>query len=566
MLSAYAIPSVSALNEWVPVYPNLHESIAPLAHREKGREYKILYQYADYDPQGNGCIQDNYNTYYYNFNYWQYIDVFAFVGQGLFTIPTPGYINAAHRNGVKIIGALMSPVNQGEYTEEFKMLFTPIGDKFPLADKMVSVMNYFGFDGWFFNIEELLPEGIDWADVQRFMIYLNKASKKINPASEIHWYDSNYVFGSASYEERLDAYNVRMFQDDVMVSDAFFIDYSWSQESINDSKKMAISVDRGVHDIYAGVYCAGIQNNDAIRAIISKAIEYGVSVGMWGMEYLMENSSQPLDFYDGIDTLFRSLSSVIRPHPLPSNLPWSTDFNDGWGYALYDKGDKLSNAPWGDMSAQSHQLTNICDIDGIKLFYDRKNVYDGGRSLGVMITTTINKPIIIDLFDTSFNIDEPSNLSMIYNSSGYCAFDLIVTTADGNNMSYACTDEIIDADWSSKTYTVSSNIYKISLMISSGGMSSVINIGRISLGDNVTPKITNLRLCDRETLTDLFKCTYVNETLVWDADCGRYYDIYWKRPDFDDYRWLVRSYKMTYRLNKLMGKGDGTGSISYRVS
>lgn len=174
------------------------------------------------------------NMYIYNFKHWQYIDILLFIGQGLFSIPTPGYIDSAHRNGVKILGGMMTPVNQEEYITQFKYLFGKSSDGvFVFADKMVTAMDHYGFDGWFFNIEESLPNTIKAKDVRDFMIYLNKKSKQINPNAEIHWYDSNYVFGNPGYEEQLDNNNVSMFEyEKNIVSDGFFLDYSWTTESL----------------------------------------------------------------------------------------------------------------------------------------------------------------------------------------------------------------------------------------------------------------------------------------------------------------------------------------------
>ena len=80
----------------------------------------------------------------------------------------------AHLNGVKIIGAVMSPVFQNEFTTQFELLFKKEAGIFPYADKLVKVADHYGFDGWFFNIEEFLPKNIKWKDVQEFMIYLRK--------------------------------------------------------------------------------------------------------------------------------------------------------------------------------------------------------------------------------------------------------------------------------------------------------------------------------------------------------------------------------------------------------
>src|SRR4029077_14412122 len=132
---------------------------------------------------------------------------------------------------------------------------------FPCADQMIRIMQYYGFDGWFINIEELLPLTTTWIDVQQFMIYLVNNSRKVNPLAEIHWYDSNYVFGTGGYEEELNKKNVCMFQTSrtetapgQVVSTGFFLDYAWSTSGLNTSIRTARQEERSITDIYAGIY------------------------------------------------------------------------------------------------------------------------------------------------------------------------------------------------------------------------------------------------------------------------------------------------------------------------
>jgi mannosyl-glycoprotein endo-beta-N-acetylglucosaminidase len=52
--------------------------------------------------------QGSLNINYYTFSYWQYIDQLVFwggsAGEGLILAPNPTLIDAAHRNGVKVLG------------------------------------------------------------------------------------------------------------------------------------------------------------------------------------------------------------------------------------------------------------------------------------------------------------------------------------------------------------------------------------------------------------------------------------------------------------------------------
>ena len=47
---------------------------------------------------------------YFAFNYWQYTDLLVFwggsAGEGIILAPNPGVIDAAHRNGVPVLGTI----------------------------------------------------------------------------------------------------------------------------------------------------------------------------------------------------------------------------------------------------------------------------------------------------------------------------------------------------------------------------------------------------------------------------------------------------------------------------
>lgn len=127
---------------------------------------------------------DFFNSYQYNdkfaqnvLNFWQYLDYHAawhgmvtepapdslFVPDapwwerkyefGVLNLPNPAYTNAAHKNGVMTLGCIFFP--RAEHTEDF--VYKDENGRFPLADKLVEICKYYGFDGYFVNAEERLP-------------------------------------------------------------------------------------------------------------------------------------------------------------------------------------------------------------------------------------------------------------------------------------------------------------------------------------------------------------------------------------------------------------------------
>ena len=98
---SYSIQSVYGLLEWNDT-SNSNKSRIPLKH-PKTNKNKLLVQFKDNDYKDNKYVNGSNNAYYYNFNSWQYVDIFIYTANGLFDIPPTGYINAAHLNNVKIL-------------------------------------------------------------------------------------------------------------------------------------------------------------------------------------------------------------------------------------------------------------------------------------------------------------------------------------------------------------------------------------------------------------------------------------------------------------------------------
>ncbi|HLM75733.1 MAG TPA: hypothetical protein VK459_23625, partial [Polyangiaceae bacterium] len=103
----------------------------------------------DQNPQGVA------NSNIYNFNYWQYVDTFIYFSHHRVTIPPPGWTNAAHRSGVRLLGTFITGTT--DVKEVLALVEEPSPGEFVMVDKLVEMAEYYGFDGWFFNIETKLP-------------------------------------------------------------------------------------------------------------------------------------------------------------------------------------------------------------------------------------------------------------------------------------------------------------------------------------------------------------------------------------------------------------------------
>lgn len=554
-----SIQSVYGLLEWND--KSLSNKSKIKLTQKKNSITKILIQFTDKDCIDNKYVNWSPNNYYYNFYHWSHIDVFIYTSTGLFSIPPSGYINAAHLNGTIILGSLMAPVNQSQYTNQFKYLFREKNGIYPCAKKMVQIMDYYGFDGWFINIEELLPDNVSWINVQQFMIYLVKESKKVNVSAEIHWYDSNYVFGSMDYENELNKKNINMFQDKQIVSDGFFLNYDWDTNKLNNSKLISEHVNRNPNNVYASLYMDDLDNiTDKIKIIMQS----GLSIGIWNMNYIREvsNTKQQLDNYN--NDLWLSISSIIKPSKIPNSYPFNTFFSDGQGYAFYIKGQKISNYAWGCMSQQDIALTinNKYTNDQFRCSLNTDTAYEGGTSILYQKIKDIDKVTRFKLFNVNFEMDLVMDFKIVVSNDRTINFDI---EFDYNGTLEVLNNRIktqLDYGWIEYKYKLEyankCTLNNINILLSGGNLYDQFYLGQVYLNkiNNVVRQVSNLISKNLEWKIDNCSFIYLNLTLEWTDDISRYYDIYILKPDYSEYMWLARAYNNYYRIEELCVKGD----------
>ena len=204
-------------------FSNPDFNVNPHAHLDEARvQALVAFAPTSFNPSQGTAVMD-----YYALNYWQYIDTLVFwggsAGEGLLLAPNPTVIDAAHRNGVPVLGNVFFPPNvyggQIQWVQDFVQRD---GATFPVADKMIEAAQYYGFDGWFINQETAGGNAQLASDMRDMLEYFHAHSNL-----KIVWYDSMTQSGAISYQNALNAQNQMFFQDGAtLVSDAMFLNFN----------------------------------------------------------------------------------------------------------------------------------------------------------------------------------------------------------------------------------------------------------------------------------------------------------------------------------------------------
>ncbi|MGA9343138.1 MAG: hypothetical protein WBV61_12505 [Rhodanobacteraceae bacterium] len=455
---------------------------------------------------------------YYALNYWQYIDQLVFwggsAGEGLILAPNPTVIDAAHRNGVPVLGNVyLPPIAFGGQIQWVEDFVQRDGDTFPVADKMIEAADYYGFDGWFINQETAGGNAQLATDMRDMLEYFHAHSNL-----KIVWYDSMTASGAISYQNALDAQNQMFFEDGTtLVSDDMFLNFNWTASGLANSAALATSLGRSPYDLYAGIDVESNGYNSPVNwnAVFPEGQPHVTSIGFYRPEWTYNSSSSPNDFYT------RDNHFWVGPNHDPSNtqtsaawkgvanylpatspiaaLPFVTNFNTGQGDLHAIDGEVVSNAEWNNLSLQDVLPTWrwIVRSDGSLLVptLDWSDAYWGGTSL--LLSGTLDAVNDIPLYETHLDVDTNTALVIAFKTGAAAApTHLSIGLAFEDEPSLFDYFDVGDATsngWDSLTFNLGAfagrTIAVVALRVTPGSSAEPysIRIGRLGIYDLPAP-------------------------------------------------------------------------------
>ncbi|ORY99667.1 glycoside hydrolase [Lobosporangium transversale] len=311
----------------------------------------------DASPQGN-----SYSTLY-SIQYWNHVDVFIYFSHSLITIPPVVWTNAAHRNGVRCLGTIITEWLPGVLVTD-EMVSGP-GQAFvdqegndivdrrffsrAYADKLVQLAVYFKFDGWFINIESILRGGNKQAEqMYAFLAYLRKRLHEAIPnGGELIWYDSVISStGEVAWQDKLSSENYRFFEQ----SDGIFTNYTWKEGYVAESAALAGSRNR---DVYTGIDIwgrntfggGGYTAYKALEVIQRDKTSCALFAPAWTYEFLDKKDFLTNDrlFWTGFhgdkdNKAFLPISAYIPARPSGCSSWFYSNFDRGFGHGFWVNG------------------------------------------------------------------------------------------------------------------------------------------------------------------------------------------------------------------------------------
>ena len=585
--------TVDTLLSWEPTNDpdsDYSRSVVPLADRYTGF---TVNDYANPDAKLMVCSlanskhdatnaqgQESFSSY--AFNYWQYATSFVYWSgskRGQVVVPTGEFTDAAHTNGVPVMGTIFFDWGgNSSVVENFVRNYRSV------ADKLIEVMEYYGFDGYFFN-EETAVDYTTAGNLRSMIAYMRQQ----RPNMLIGWNDSITDSGNLSYQDAVNGSNSGWVSAGV---NEFFMNYNWTTQDVNTTVSTMQNLGKSQYEAFAGL---DVQQNCmntyfSSNYLLNNSNKLKLSLALYCPNSTMGLSGDGADFHE-VERQFyvnggdpRSTSSsgwagmsrFFADHTTIISAPFVTNFNSGHGKAFYIDGAKSRDAEWSYQSVQDVMptWTWIIDSNGQKLSgaYDFEDAYNGGSSIKFYGSLTANKPNNIMLYSTNLDINGSTNIAVTAkNDRGL--MKLVAYYGDSSTSSYAnCEKATFALDASSGGWTTSNvslaslsgkKLYAIGFEI--GGTSNVsdyqVNIGRLAVTDSeaAAASASNARL---EEI--IYLDAYTAEARIkWNGNNASSYEIY--RLNADGTRTLIMETPNTAYYIPNLVRNDDQADVTVEV-
>lgn len=544
--------------------------LGPVVNPNANPEAKIMNCALTNADSNNAATQGGDIAMNYMFSYWQYIDSYIYwagVEEGVFAIPTPDVIDAAHKNGVPIVATVGFPWGSGTgYVQEVRNFCQKNEDgTFPVADKMLEMAEFYGFDGYFINQESYGCNAEDAKNLVDMMIYMQEK----NPDFIISWYDSMGPSGNVGYLDSLTPSNSMYFQKDgKVVTDEFFLNYNWTKAKTDVTVKTAKELGRSPFDVFSGLNVQEESYNKyfPVKDLLDEQGKLRTSLAMYCPNSTLSMAKDVEDFYKH-DQIFWvgktgdpahtdtkqswvGLANYVADKSAINETPFVTNFNTGHGYTYSIDGEVSRTREWNNRSVQEYLPTWrwIVESNGSKLApnFDFETAYNGGNSLKIEGKLEAANPNHVKLYSTDLKItNDTPNFSITYKPSGTAAKMQVGLCFEDNydeeSFEFFDVEAGISGQWNTDTISlkdyVGKDIKAISLRFSSDVdiANYKMNIGQFAIKDTNVNKVA---ATDKITLDEImFHNAYSAEVrMYWDKVSDpdlAYYEIYRIRANGD---------------------------------
>ncbi len=547
----------------------------PLAERFRESELMKANEYQFYEGQVcnatilfnmcSMCPSQGANNFLgYQPTYWQYMDKLVYwagsASEGIIIPPPAGSIDAAHAQGVKVLGQIFFPPPAFGGTQTWvRQIMTKEGGHYVYAQKLYEIASYLGFDGWFIN------EEIGGASTEEWVAWMKEfyaaAAADGKDYMEIQWYDARTMPDTSILGTHP---NTSQFIEYGRVGD--FSEYAGKiiyEDGTSPSEA----------DIYSKIY-AGIQTvnsgltgyynslnqaftttghlgsvdlfcpeehawKDCVNSLLGTADDNGTKAYA-AIKKVFENErpvwTNTLGDPSRITSPWRGFSGAVLERSVITSLPFVSDMSVGVGKHRFVEGEIKGTQDWYHSGTQSILPTWRWWIENgpsLNVSIDWDNAYNFGSSF--RINGSLSGEALLRLYKTMIRVDGPAKVTLVYKGS-VSAPSLKLSTASSVTPDATFEAAVTSHNgWNIATYDVSplagKTVYMMALGLKGSGAYDM-NIGRIAFTEaNYVP--AQVAVDDpllKATLNETGGDVRISWSYDWNNDFS-HFDIYVTHSD-----------------------------------
>ena len=420
-------------------------SNVPLSRRVGAQDVRMLVGFDNgpwtYWPEFDASPQGGHRGNVYNFQYWQYVDAIYYYVHRLAAVPPVMWIDAAHRNGVKVYAAVTCDCD-GCPDQFNELLQQPQA----AAQQLYLIAKTYGFDGWMFDVED------GGSADQNLVEALQSLKAKSVGASYYHAFEFDVNDG-----------NYSLFQAGTFLQSDYTESAGYPQQTYEFLKKNGAESERfrAYWAVYVYSYRCGPEVPNALyngydyldvercfkqlgqARQPDRPAQYYQSLGIYAPDWTMYGGhdftsdalparetfhetdrkfwvgDNPSVTSDGLlQTAQPAVSNYIRPRSSIVALPFVTRFNTGEGSFFSISGQRLASAEWCHLGCQDRLPTWCCSAGGapgtVQANISYEDAYDGGSALTFRGTLPAKQQVEFPLFLTQAELRQTAQVLMVY--------------------------------------------------------------------------------------------------------------------------------------------------------
>ena len=380
----------------------------------------------------------------YQPTYWQYMDKLVYwagsASEGIIIPPPAGSIDAAHAQGVKVLGQVFFPPKAfGGDPEWVKELTKKNGTSFPYAKKLYEIAKYFGFDGWFIN-QETAGSGVKsetWAAfIKEFNSY---ADANGDTQMEIMYYDAMTVIdapilkshkNSSQFLEYGAVGDQRQYAKDINCTEAetFGKIYGGVQAVKSGltgyNSELNAAFPKSGHVGSLALFCPEEKAwKDNVRNLLGTSDDNGPKAYA-AIKSTFENEEQAWVNIDGDPstggtTAWRGISGAVLERSAITSIPFVSSMCVGVGKHRFVHGEKYGSQDWNHSGVQSVLPTWRWWIENrgdLSVSIDWDDAFNYGSCF--KISGTLNGERLMRLYKTNIALSDGVVVKVVYKTTG----------------------------------------------------------------------------------------------------------------------------------------------------